>query len=64
MIATPGQPFVDTEADSALFNAVREWLANSGIDVIEDSRAVNDEGFARDIAEALAAKLMPSPRLD
>lgn len=62
VIATPGGPFADEEADGALFRAVRDGLANSGIEIVEDSRAVNDVGFALDIAEALVAKLMPSPK--
>ena len=62
MIATPGGPFADEEADGRLFQAIREGLKDSGIRIIEDTRAINDEGFARDIAEALAAKLTPSPR--
>ncbi|KAK3336322.1 hypothetical protein B0T19DRAFT_409140 [Cercophora scortea] len=57
MISTPGGPFEDQEADAALFGAVRERLEGSGIEVIEDERDINDGGFARDIAEALA-KLM------
>lgn len=62
MIATPGGPFSDEEADARLFRVIKEGLQNSGIEVIEDTRPVNDAGFARDIAEALAAKLMPSPK--
>lgn len=62
MIATPGGPFADEEADAKLFHAIKEGLQNSGVEVIEDARAINDTGFARDIAEALAAKLTPSPK--
>lgn len=61
MIATPGSPFADEEADARLFQVIEEGLQNSGIRVVEDPRPVNDAGFARDIAEALAAKLMPRP---
>ncbi|OTA02997.1 hypothetical protein A9Z42_0034340 [Trichoderma parareesei] len=57
MIAVPGGPFEDKEADRALFEAVRKGLSGSGIEIVEDERHVNDEGFARDIAEALVAKL-------
>lgn len=64
MIAVPGGPFADEDADGRLFQAIREGLNNSGIEIIEDTRTVNDAGFARDIAEALAAKLTPSPRSD
>jgi uncharacterized protein (UPF0261 family) len=62
MIATPGGPFADKEADGRMFEAIEEGLKESGIRIIEDTRAINDEGFARDIAEALAAKLTPNPR--
>ena len=62
MIATPEGPFADKEADATLFQVIKDGLADSGIEVIEDDRAINDAGFAHDIAEALAAKLMPSPR--
>lgn len=54
MIATPGGPFADEEADRVLFSSVRHGLAGSGIKVVEDQRDVNDEGFAHDIADALA----------
>jgi uncharacterized protein (UPF0261 family) len=62
MIAIPEGPFADKEADAILFQVIKDGLADSRIEVIEDDRAINDAGFARDIAEALAAKLMPSPR--
>lgn len=54
MIATPGGPFADEEADRVLFSSVRDGLAGSGIRVVEDRRDINDEGFAQDIADALA----------
>ncbi|EON97725.1 putative upf0261 domain-containing protein [Phaeoacremonium minimum UCRPA7] len=57
MISTPGAPFADPEADEALFSAVRAGLERTGIEVIDDPRDVNDAGFARDIAEALLAKM-------
>ncbi|POS80118.1 transcriptional regulator [Diaporthe helianthi] len=57
IIATPDGPFADEEADQALFSCVRDGLAGSGIKVVEDKRDVNDEGFAHDIADALAGLL-------
>ncbi|KAL7931509.1 hypothetical protein V8C35DRAFT_323658 [Trichoderma chlorosporum] len=57
MIAVPGGPFEDGKADEALFEAVKSGLSGSGIKIVEDERHVNDEGFAKDIAEALVAKL-------
>ncbi|KAH7075103.1 hypothetical protein FB567DRAFT_183452 [Paraphoma chrysanthemicola] len=57
MIAVPDGPFADLEADAILFEAVKNGFASSGVHVVEDERAINDEGFARDIAEALAVKM-------
>ncbi|KAI3398385.1 hypothetical protein diail_9477 [Diaporthe ilicicola] len=57
MIATPGGPFADEEADGVLFSTVRDGLAGSGIKVVEDKRDINDEKFAQDIADALAGLL-------
>ncbi|ROV89441.1 hypothetical protein VMCG_10217 [Cytospora schulzeri] len=54
MISTPGGPFTDERADSVLFSTLREGLAGSGIELVEDERDINDKGFAHDIAEALA----------
>ncbi|EME48478.1 hypothetical protein DOTSEDRAFT_67497, partial [Dothistroma septosporum NZE10] len=54
MIATPDGPFYDAEADNAIFSAVSQGFEGTNIDVIEDERAINDEGFAHDIAERLA----------
>lgn len=57
MIAVPGGPFEDAEADATLFQTVKDGLKGSRIEVIEDKRAINDETFARDIAEALVTKM-------
>ncbi|KAH7392310.1 hypothetical protein DE146DRAFT_136250 [Phaeosphaeria sp. MPI-PUGE-AT-0046c] len=57
MIAEPGGPFADEEADSVLFDTIKEDLSNSGISVVEDARAINDAAFAYDIAEALISKM-------
>lgn len=62
MIAVPDGPFADEETDSVLFDAIKEGLANSGIAVVEDNRAINDDTFARDIAEALAIKMGVRPK--
>ncbi|KAM4054322.1 hypothetical protein HRG_005208 [Hirsutella rhossiliensis] len=56
-IAVPGGPFADLEADQVTFDVLREGLKGSKIKVVEDERDVNDEGFARDIAEALIAAM-------
>ena len=53
MIATPGGPFHDPKADEAVFSTITNGLGGSGVPVVEDKRAINDEGFAVDIAERL-----------
>ncbi|KAJ8117028.1 hypothetical protein OPT61_g1676 [Boeremia exigua] len=63
MIGIHGGPFADGEADAVLFEAIESGLAHSEISVVKDDRAINDVGFARDIAEALAAKLALVPVL-
>ena len=62
MIATPQGPFADEQADATLFQVIKDGLANSKIEVVEDHRAINDVGFARAVAEALATRLSPSPK--
>jgi uncharacterized protein (UPF0261 family) len=57
MIATPGGPFEDADADEVLFQTVTNGLSSTEIRVVSDKRAINDPGFARDIAEALARKM-------
>lgn len=53
MIATPDSPFYDGEADEALFSALRAGLKDSDIQLAEDRRTINDEGFAVDLAKRL-----------
>ncbi|KAI4210786.1 MAG: hypothetical protein LQ351_006368 [Letrouitia transgressa] len=53
MLAEKGCPFHDEHADKELFGAVVQGLEDSGIEVIEDPRAINDEGFAAAMAESL-----------
>ncbi|KAJ2983048.1 hypothetical protein NQ176_g973 [Zarea fungicola] len=57
MLAVPGQSFADEAADAALFDAVRDGLKGTSIEVVEDNRAINDEGLAKAIAVSLAKKL-------
>jgi uncharacterized protein (UPF0261 family) len=57
MIATPGGPFADADADAELFRSIKTGLHDTGIFVNEDGRAINDESFANDIAEALMRKI-------
>ncbi|ORY66080.1 uncharacterized protein BCR38DRAFT_389396 [Pseudomassariella vexata] len=57
MISTSGGPFEDDKADAVLFETIREGLRGTGIKVVDDNRDVNNQGFARDIAEALVKKM-------
>jgi uncharacterized protein (UPF0261 family) len=57
MISTKDGPFEDTEADNALFKTIRDGLNGTKVEVIEDHRDINDEGFAKAIAEALVGKM-------
>lgn len=55
VIATPDAPFYDADADAALFSTLSDGLEGSGIEVVRDDRAINDEGFAIDAAKRLAS---------
>ncbi|MER7966440.1 Tm-1-like ATP-binding domain-containing protein [Streptomyces ardesiacus] len=48
-----GGPFRDAEADAALFAALREALAGSAVEVVEDDAHINDPGFGRRAAHRL-----------
>ncbi|SCX56447.1 Uncharacterized protein, UPF0261 family [Klenkia marina] len=54
-IDVPGGPFADPAADEALFGAVREGLAGTGVPVTDWDGAINDPGFGRLAAERLHA---------
>ena len=62
MIDAEGQPFHDPEADAALFDALREGLDGSSVELVELDHNVNDEAFA----DAMADKLdeLPGRRRD
>ncbi|KAF2240013.1 UPF0261-domain-containing protein [Viridothelium virens] len=55
MIATPGGPFADAEADAALFASIESGLRGTPIKVIGDRRDINDGQFAQDVAKRLVA---------
>lgn len=55
LIATPDSPFHDAQADEAIFSTIKTGLENTGIQLVEDSRAINDERFAVDLAERLVS---------
>lgn len=53
MLSIKGGPYYDEAADKALFEAVVSGLDGSGIAVVEDRRAINDDGFSTDMAKTL-----------
>ena len=53
MISTEDGPFYDEDADNALFATLIQGLYGSGIDVVQDRRAINDDGFSTDMANSL-----------
>jgi uncharacterized protein (UPF0261 family) len=53
MIDADGQPFHDPEADAALFEALREGLDGSRVELIELDHHINDEEFATAMADKL-----------
>lgn len=53
MLAVEGGKFHDVEADKMLFEAIKDGLDGSGIEVLEKNRTVNDEEFAQFMAEEL-----------
>jgi len=57
IISTPGAPFYDAKADNALFEAIEGGLKDSGVLVSIDQRAINDKGFAVDVARRMAQLL-------
>jgi uncharacterized protein (UPF0261 family) len=57
MIDAEGQPFHDPDADAALFEALREGLDGSRVELIEMDNNVNDEEFATAMVDRLDAYL-------
>jgi uncharacterized protein (UPF0261 family) len=57
MIDAEDQPFHDPEADAALFDALREGLAGSSVELVELEHNVNDEEFADAMVDKLDAYL-------
>jgi uncharacterized protein (UPF0261 family) len=53
IISKPGEIFADEEANATLADTIKEGLKDTGIRVVEDTREINDPGFALDIAESL-----------
>lgn len=53
VISTQGQAFYDKRSDEALFGEIKSTLAESGINVIEEDRDINDKAFAEGLADRL-----------
>lgn len=54
-IAGPGGPFYDADADRRLFDAIRQGLADSPVELVEADQDVNDPAFAGAMVERLHA---------
>ncbi|KAL8918982.1 MAG: hypothetical protein Q9208_007032 [Pyrenodesmia sp. 3 TL-2023] len=52
-LSETGGVYEDREADQCLFEAVEEGLQGTGVEAIRDERDINDDTFARDVAEKL-----------
>ncbi|KAL9005732.1 MAG: hypothetical protein Q9188_001489 [Gyalolechia gomerana] len=61
-IGKRGGVYDDREADEVLFASVEEGLRGSGVRVVRDERDVNDEGFARAVAERLVSLIEKGER--
>jgi len=57
MIDAEGQPFHDPEADAALFEALRDGLEGSSVELIEMDNNVNDDPFAVALVDKLDSYL-------
>lgn len=53
MLDVPGGPFWDPKVDEVLFSTLEDELTGSGIQVMRDSRAINDPEFAVVVADEL-----------
>ncbi|KAJ8064885.1 hypothetical protein OCU04_007191 [Sclerotinia nivalis] len=60
MLAVEGGKFHDVEADKILFEAIKDGLDGTGIEVLEKNCAVNDEEFAQFMAEELIQMISKS----
>lgn len=55
-------PFYDTDADAALFSALRTKLQGSEVEIIECDATINDPGFGRQAAEILHQHIQHSAK--
>ncbi|MDN3297573.1 Tm-1-like ATP-binding domain-containing protein [Streptomyces ficellus] len=52
-LGAPGGPYHDPDADGALFDAVRDGLRGSAVDVVEVDTHINDPAFGRAASDLL-----------
>ncbi|KAJ1325057.1 Tm-1-like ATP-binding domain-containing protein [Microdochium nivale] len=57
LIATLGGPFADDKADEALFDAIRQGLVDTDIEVVERPEAINSDAFAECVVSLLTKML-------
>ena len=57
IIDVSGQPFYDPEADAALFQALRENLDSSKVELVELDADINDPTFSGAMADRLLEML-------
>ena len=62
-IATEGGPFFDSEADAALFSAIRTGLEGSGVPLLELDTDINSPVFAEAIANQLHTSIVSQRQL-
>lgn len=60
-IAVPGGPFHDAAADEALFDAIREGLAGSAVELVESPLDINDPVLAVQLADRLDTLIRRQP---
>jgi uncharacterized protein (UPF0261 family) len=59
-LGAPGGPYHDPSLDAVLFNAVRNGLAGSSVDIVEMDTHFNDPVFGRAMADHLPTLLVPA----
>ncbi|KXJ86667.1 hypothetical protein Micbo1qcDRAFT_168138 [Microdochium bolleyi] len=57
LIATPGGPFADVKADEALFEAIRQDLTGTSVEVVERTENINSDAFAECVVGLLVGML-------
>ncbi|GAA2634524.1 Tm-1-like ATP-binding domain-containing protein [Actinomadura fulvescens] len=61
-LGAPGGPYHDPAVDAVLFDAVRDGLAGSPVDIVEMDTHINDPAFGRAMADHLHVLLTPAVR--